>query len=125
MTPTLVAFLIPLGSLHFPYTDQNQFNPGLAAEVRLEGLPESISFAGGSYYNSWRRTTVFAQVVWTPVRAGDFRAGASFGPATGYNVPAVGGMFVSYGHVHLTFVPPTGGDRAAMVAVALRIPVGH
>lgn len=122
----LVAFLIPLASIHMPYGGQNQFNPGLAAEFTVPELklPRSLSFAVGAYENSYEKTTAFGQVVWTAYRAGDFRAGGSIGLGTGYDQPVVGGLFVSYGHVHVTFIPPSGGGRPAVAALALRIPVG-
>ena len=65
----LIAFVIPLASLHFPHTDQNQINPGVAAEFSVPALARpSLTFAAGAYENSRARTTVFGQAVWTPVK---------------------------------------------------------
>jgi hypothetical protein len=120
----LIAFIIPLASLHFPHTGQNQINPGLAAEFGGAG---PVTYAVGAYENSYHRTTAFGQVVWTPLRRatalGELGAGASVGLGTGYRSPVIGGAFLRLGMAHLTIIPPTGGDRSGVIGFALRIPV--
>jgi len=129
LTPSLVAFLIPFASLHFPHADQNQLNPGLAAEFRLGPLPESISFAAGDYLNSAGKHTTFAQVVWTPLRTKMVQAGLSAGVGTGYKSPLLGAAFVRVtptGNVglHLSLIPPTSPEQKGVIGFALYIPIG-
>ena len=128
MTPILVAFLIPFASYHADYHGQNQVNPGLAAEVRMAELPESISFAAGTYLNSYERRTVFAQAVWTPIRTKVVQAGLSGGFGTGYRSPVLGAGFVRItptggAGLHLTLIPPTSAEQRGVVGFALFIPV--
>ena len=124
----LVAFIIPLASLHFPHTDQNQINPGVAAEFSVPALARpSLTFAAGAYENSRARTTVFGQAVWTPVKfataVGEAAAGASIGLGTGYRSPVIGGAFVRLGPAHVTIIPPTGPEQRGVLGFAFRIPV--
>ena len=128
MSPSLVAFIIPFASLHVHHDGQNQVNPGLAAEVRLHDGP--ITYAAGAYENSHRRTTVFAQAVWTPLRTDLVQAGLSAGLGTGYRSPVIGGAFVRvtpFGAdrigLHLTLIPPTSAEQKGVVGFAVYIPV--
>lgn len=118
----LSAFVLPLASYHFERNGQNEINPGVIAEFRLENAPEWGLITGG-YENSHSKTTVFASVVRHLGSAGPVDFSASLGVGTGYNVPVVGGFHVTvWERLSLTIVPPVSSN-SGVVAVAFRIPV--
>lgn len=106
-------------SQHFPDRGYNQVNPGLGVEADSG----SWAFALGEYRNSFRRTTVYATAGYLPLVLGHFRLGAFAGPATGYNVPVIGGMVLAWRErgwgVNVLAVPP--GPKAGAAVVALQL----
>lgn len=128
LAPTLVAFIIPFASLHFPHDGQNQINPGLAAEFSHSSLHPTITGAVGVYENSHSKTTVFAQGVWTPFRSTLVQAGLSAGLGTGYKSPVIGGAFARFTPtgglgLNLTLIPPTSAEQRGVIGFSLYIPV--
>ena len=102
---------IHLGSHHFPARDFNNFNPG--AYVRW-----SNGITAGAYYNSERRTSVYAGYTydWGPVAV-------TVGAITGYKndkempmvVPSIRLGVIGQTTFSLAYVPRTGRNSAHAV----------
>lgn len=84
----------------------NNSTPGIGV---LCELPDNKRLAVGTYYNSYYRQSVYAAVVWQPLRLGELKAGPMAGPmaglATGYRLqvrhthtPAHGGIYREPAH---------------------------
>jgi hypothetical protein len=121
----LAAFFLPFASYHFDRSiDRNEFNPGIAAELRLAKSDLPVGVAVGAYVNSNEKVTAFVQGVWTPIKRqtafGTLRAGLSVGIGSGYESPLVGGAFVALDHLHMMFIPPTGDKQGGVVAFSFR-----
>jgi hypothetical protein len=68
-------------SYHFDDGNHNQKNLGVGLEQTIN---EDWSVMAGEYKNSMYRTSVYAGVVWKPLRLGDFHFGFAGGAITGY-----------------------------------------
>lgn len=116
MIAELTAIGISLASLHIPYEGQNQFNPGIHAEVNdairtgvfVNSRDRVCAYVGGQLYLT--RTEVAG--VPTSIRV--------FGAlATGYKSPVIGGLEFVAGPVVLLVAPKTN-DSAWTLGFALR-----
>lgn len=111
--------VITVASHHFPERNFNQSNPG----VGIEYDTGNWGFAVGSYKNSYYRNTTYAVAGYFPFQAGNFRFGAFAGPATGYNVPVVGGGLIEYRDglkgFNIMIMPPAPKDGAVALGLQL------
>lgn len=106
-------------SRHFPDRNFNQVNPGLGLEYDVGNWGVAL----GDYKNSYSKQTVYLVASYTPIHMGDFAFGAFGGPATGYNVPVVGGLLVAYRHANYGFnlmvIPPAAKDGSTVLGLQL------
>ena len=73
-----------LRSYHFDRTPKrNENNLGLGLEIQKGDWSGAV----GYYNNSFERTTVYGLAGYTPYRICDWHVGATFGLASGYNLP--------------------------------------
>jgi hypothetical protein len=116
MIAELTAVGISLASLHIPFTGQNQFNPGIHAEVNdvvrtgvfVNSRDRVSAYVGGQLYLT--RTEIAG--IPTSIRV--------FGAlATGYKSPVIGGLELVAGSVVLLIAPKTN-DSAWTLGFALR-----
>lgn len=130
---------INVGSYHtqaWARRDLNQKNPGLGVTYHVD---RTWAFAGGGYWNSYRRPTAYALVQWTPLQLGGSNdwhvdAGLVAGLASGYRYdeiavrPLAGGALVrlvapSGVSLNLYGVPGTGGSKSGFVGVQFSVPM--
>lgn len=120
MIPEITAIAISLGSYHFDYHGQNQFNPGIHVEAE--------NVRAGLYYNSLRRTTAYVgyslPIARTEIAGVSYKLGVLAALGSGYNSPVFGGLeFVVGQHLVLLAAPAVGSYNSATVGVALRFPL--
>jgi hypothetical protein len=91
-----VYVVATLASVHYQYTGQNQFNPGLGIEAQRGDIALHL----GEYRNSQSRTTEYLLCSWSPLHAHGFSAGVIGGLAHGYTraqAPSIGPVNVLAG----------------------------
>ena len=101
----------------------NGFNYGAGLE---QGITDRISVAGGWYYNSEYRGSVYAYGRYAVYKQGRWDVGVALGAVTGYQRAAVVPMAfpeVCYGWVCSLFAPRVEATGANVIGVRLRIPV--
>jgi hypothetical protein len=84
----------------------NQRNPGLGVAWQAD---RTWAIAGGAYWNSYRRETVYALIEWTPVQ---------IGADHGWHVDAglAGGLVSGYRRDEVSVEPLAGGALVRIVA---------
>jgi hypothetical protein len=120
MIPGITAIAISYASLHFPYTDQNQFNPGIHLEAK--------NARAGVYLNSHDRVTGYVgyslsiggtQVAGVPINFGVLGALGS-----GYRSPIIGGLELRVGaHFTVLAVPGIKNVNSTALGFAVRLPL--
>jgi len=101
-------------SYHFDHSQNlNNNNIGLGLEYRYS---TTSALTVGSYYNSDRKDSLYAAMVWEPISLGDVRIGGLVGVLNGYHRANNGGWIpmilpaASYEYknigVNLTIIPP-------------------
>ena len=113
-----LALAATLTSVHFPDRGFNQRNPGIGVECDAPDW----AVAAGTYRNSFRRRTNYAIAAWLPVHLGGWSIGPALGPATGYDLPWLGGLLARYRSngpmgLNLVLAPPAQKDGSAMVGL--------
>ena len=116
MLGTLTAIGISLASLHIPYEGQNQFNPGLHAEI-------NDVVRTGVFVNSRDRVAAYVggQLYFTRFQIGDIESSVRGFAAlsTGYKSPVIGGLEFVAGNV-VVLVAPKTKESAWTLGFALR-----
>lgn len=115
-----LALAISVTSVHFPDRGFNQRNPGVGVECDAPDW----AVAAGTYKNSYFRTTNYAVAAWLPVHAGSWSFGPVLGPATGYDIPVLGGLLARYRPkgglgLNLILAPPAQKQGSAMLGLQL------
>lgn len=120
MIPELTAIAISYASLHFPYTGQNQFNPGIHLEAE--------NARAGVYINSYDRVTGYVgyslpltskNIAGVPVRVGLLGALGS-----GYRSPVIGALELRVGaHFVVLAVPGIRDHNSTALGFAVRLPL--
>jgi hypothetical protein len=127
---TQYSTIIHLASKHGSTADNykfNEVNPGFAIRAEFD---RDMSIQGGVYKNSYKKTTAYAALQYTPVKLGNVRFGGFAGMGTGYTAHSVanvgplsalaGAMAVAnFGKMSLTFrgAPKLGSGTASVVAI--------
>lgn len=120
MSACALALVATLTSVHLPDRGFNQRNPGVGVQCDARNW----AVAAGEYKNSFSRTTAYAIGAWLPLHAGSWSFGAAVGPATGYDVPYMGGLMARYRPAHglglnLLLAPPAVKNGSAMIGLQL------
>lgn len=121
---------------HWARRELNQRNPGLGLTYHFD---RTWSFAGGAYWNSYRRPSAYALAQWTPLQFGavtnwHIDAGLAAGLATGYRKseiavrPFAGGALVrvvspSGASINVFGVPGTGGGKSGFLGFQFSFPL--
>ena len=101
----------------------NGFNYGAGLE---QGITDRISVAGGWYYNSEYRGSVYAYGRYAVYKQGRWDVGVALGAVTGYQRAAVVPMAfpeVCYGWVCSLFAPRVEATGANVIGLRLRVPI--
>lgn len=119
MLPELTGVVISLASLHFPYSDQNQINPGIHVELE--------NYRGGVYRNSNNGnglpdTTVYMGYSLPLYSTRTIRVGVNGALAYGYRSPVIGGLELRVMDHFIFVLAPKVGTNANIVGFALRFP---
>jgi hypothetical protein len=120
MLPELTAISLSLFSLHFPYTGQNQFNPGIHLEA------ENVRVGG--YLNSRDHFTGYVgysiPIARKEIAGVEYKLGVLAALGSGYQSPIIGGLeFMVGDHVKLLAAPGMKGYSQTVVGFALRFPI--
>jgi hypothetical protein len=109
-------------SLH-DQSGYNEFNYGAGLE---QGITDRISVAGGWYYNSEYRDSIYAYGRYTVYQQNAWNIGIALGAVTGYQRARVVPMAfpeVCYGWVCSLFAPRVEATGANVIGLRLRIPI--
>lgn len=101
----------------------NGSNPGLGFEIRTD---PKWSVAGGTYRNSFGRTTWYGMTKYHWYRVGDMQINANIGAVTGYGYRPAAPIVLPelcYQWMCLLGVPRVGPDTTSALALYLRIPI--
>jgi len=120
MIPEITAIAISYASLHFPYYDQNQFNPGIHLEAE--------NVRSGIYLNSYSRATAYVgytlPIISTKVAGIPVKLGVLAALGSGYRSPIVGSAELRVGaHVVVMAVPGTRNNNSTVLGFAVRLPL--
>ena len=115
-----LALAATLTSVHMPDRGFNQRNPGVGVECDARDW----AVATGEYRNSYSRTTVYAIGAWLPLHVAGWSVGPALGPATGYDLPWMGGLLARWRGagslgVNLILAPPADKQGSAMLGLQL------
>lgn len=120
-----LALAATIASQHYPDRGFNQQNPGIGLECDATDWAVAI----GEYRNSYRRTTSYAVAAWLPLHARGWSLGPVLGPATGYDVPWMGGLLARWRGdgslgINLILAPPAQKQGSVMLGlqVTWRLP---
>lgn len=116
MIAELTAIGISLASLHIPFTGQNQFNPGIHAEI-------NDVIRTGVYINSRDRVSVYVggqlRLLHGELHGLNIQLRGFGGLSSGYRSPVIGGLELVAGNVVVLLAPKTR-DSAWTIGFALR-----
>lgn len=121
-----IAAILHLVSAHtsqqpYDYNNRN-YGAGISCQVN-----ENVRVASGAYENSFRKTSAYVLGSLEYEFVSGVSAGAFIGPATGYDVPFVGGFimrtkFSAPVNVNVILAPPVNGmDGFIHLALEFRI----
>ncbi len=120
MLPELTAIGFSLFSLHFPHTDQNQFNPGIHLEAE--------NVRAGVYLNSRDRVTGYVgysiPITSFKVSGVENKLGILAALGSGYGSPVIGGLeFRVGGRLVVMATPGIPNYSATVLGFAYRVPL--
>jgi hypothetical protein len=119
MLPELTAIGISLASVHIPYANQNQINPGIHLE--MEDVRLGV-YRNSNINNKLPHTTAYVGYSVPIYSTEGFRIGGNVAVAYGYRTPVIGGLELRFGsRLVVMVVPPVG--ISSVVAFAYRIPL--
>lgn len=122
MIPELTAIGISFASLHIPYANQNQVNPGIHAELENyrvgyyrnsnsnNGLPERTAYVG------YVVPLYSKEIAGVPIKLG-LLAALDYG----YKSPVIGGLELKLPRLTILAAPVPG--QGAVLGFALRLPI--